>query len=114
MLNLTPQERKNAIARSLEEASGCPEAGKSRTFFSLSFVHFRALRAPIGRLYFAGTETSIKWSGYMNGAVEAGERAAREVLCEMGQLTPDKIWIVEPESEVCTIYSLLNTYFILC
>jgi len=37
------------------------------------------LREPVGRLYFAGTETATEWSGYMEGAVQAGERAAREV-----------------------------------
>lgn len=40
----------------------------------------RVLREPVGRLYFAGTETASEWSGYMEGAVQAGERAAREVL----------------------------------
>lgn len=39
----------------------------------------RVLRQPIDRLYFAGTETATEWSGYMEGAVQAGERAAREV-----------------------------------
>jgi monoamine oxidase len=38
------------------------------------------LRAPIGRVHFAGTETSDYWQGYMDGAVRAGERAAHEVL----------------------------------
>lgn len=38
------------------------------------------LRAPIGRVHFAGTETADYWQGYMDGAVRAGERAAREVL----------------------------------
>jgi monoamine oxidase len=38
------------------------------------------LRAPIGPVHFAGTETSDYWQGYMDGAVRAGERAAREVL----------------------------------
>ena len=28
----------------------------------------------------AGTETSTYWAGYMDGAVRAGDRAAREVL----------------------------------
>ena len=37
-------------------------------------------RAPIGRLHWAGTETSPVWSGYMEGAVRSGERAAQEVL----------------------------------
>jgi monoamine oxidase len=39
-----------------------------------------AIREPIGsRIYLAGTETALQWTGYMNGAVESGERAAREV-----------------------------------
>ena len=38
------------------------------------------LRAPVGRVHFAGTETSDYWQGYMDGAVRSGERAAREVL----------------------------------
>jgi monoamine oxidase len=32
-----------------------------------------------GRILFAGEHTSIKWQGYMNGAVESGLRAAAEV-----------------------------------
>lgn len=39
-----------------------------------------ALRAPVGPIHWAGTETAIAWNGYMEGAVESGERAAREVL----------------------------------
>jgi monoamine oxidase len=39
-----------------------------------------ALRAPAGRIHWAGTETSTYWNGYMEGAIRAGERAAREVL----------------------------------
>jgi monoamine oxidase len=39
-----------------------------------------SLRAPIGRVHFAGTETADFWQGYMDGAVRAGERAAREIL----------------------------------
>jgi len=38
-----------------------------------------ALRAPVGPLHWAGTETAVTWTGYMDGAVESGERAAREV-----------------------------------
>jgi monoamine oxidase len=33
-----------------------------------------------GRVHVAGTETARVWTGYMEGAIEAGERAAREVL----------------------------------
>jgi len=39
-----------------------------------------ALRAPCGRLHFAGTETAVHHVGYLEGAIESGERAAREVL----------------------------------
>jgi len=38
-----------------------------------------ALRAPIGRIHWAGTETAEKFMGYMDGAVRSGERAAFEV-----------------------------------
>jgi monoamine oxidase len=39
----------------------------------------RALRAPVGRVHWAGTETSEVFCGYMDGAVRSGERAAAEV-----------------------------------
>lgn len=39
-----------------------------------------ALRAPCGRIHWAGTETAREWCGYFEGALESGERAAREVL----------------------------------
>ncbi len=38
-----------------------------------------ALRTPVGRVHWAGTETSDYWQGYMDGAVRSGERAASEV-----------------------------------
>ena len=47
--------------------------------FLMFHSNFRALREPTGRIHYAGTETATHWSGYMDGAVEAGERAAREV-----------------------------------
>lgn len=39
-----------------------------------------ALRRPCGRIHWAGTETATVWTGYMDGAVQSGERAAAEVL----------------------------------
>jgi monoamine oxidase len=42
-----------------------------------------ALRQPVGRIHWAGTETSTYWNGYMDGAVRSGERAAAEVLAEI-------------------------------
>ena len=38
-----------------------------------------AIRQVFGRVHWAGTETSTYWSGYMDGAVRAGERAALEI-----------------------------------
>ncbi|HEY3482548.1 MAG TPA: FAD-dependent oxidoreductase, partial [Streptomyces sp.] len=38
------------------------------------------IRRPFRRVHWAGTETATYWTGYMDGAVRAGERAAREVL----------------------------------
>ncbi len=43
----------------------------------------RALREPIGPLHWAGAETATVWNGYMDGAVQSGERAAREVLAAL-------------------------------
>lgn len=39
-----------------------------------------ALREPVGRIHWAGTECSPVWNGYMEGAVLSGEATAREVL----------------------------------
>jgi monoamine oxidase len=37
------------------------------------------LSRAVGRIAFAGEHTSREWQGYMNGAVESGQRAAREI-----------------------------------
>jgi monoamine oxidase len=37
------------------------------------------LARPFDRIFFAGEHTSLRWQGYMNGAVESGLRAAEEV-----------------------------------
>jgi monoamine oxidase len=38
-----------------------------------------ALREPCGLVHWAGTETATVWSGYIDGAISSGERAAAEV-----------------------------------
>ena len=35
-----------------------------------------ALREPVGRVHWAGTETATVWNGYIDGAITAGRRAA--------------------------------------
>ena len=42
-----------------------------------------SLRAPIGRIHWAGTETATRYAGTMDGAVQSGERAAAEVLARL-------------------------------
>ncbi len=39
-----------------------------------------ALRKPEGHIHWAGTETATVWNGYIDGAISAGIRAAKEVL----------------------------------
>lgn len=39
-----------------------------------------ALRTPVGRVHWAGSETAERWCGYIDGAISSGERAADEVL----------------------------------
>ncbi|XP_072028190.1 LOW QUALITY PROTEIN: amine oxidase [flavin-containing] B-like [Amphiura filiformis] len=57
----------------------------------------KVIREPHGRVFFLGTETAVEWSGYMDGAIESGERAAREVLHAKGVIPKDQIWQEEPE-----------------
>uniref|UniRef100_A0A8C5ZDL5 Amine oxidase n=1 Tax=Marmota marmota marmota TaxID=9994 RepID=A0A8C5ZDL5_MARMA len=70
----------------------------------------RVIRQPVGRIYFAGTETATHWSGYMEGAVEAGERAAREVLNALGKVAKKDIWAQEPESKDVPSVEITTTF----
>jgi monoamine oxidase len=96
---LTPAERRAAVAEDLAAYFG-PRARDSVEYVEKDWAEEewsagcyggrltpgvwtqlgRALREPIGRIHWAGTETSPVWSGYMDGAVRSGERVAREVL----------------------------------
>jgi monoamine oxidase len=38
-----------------------------------------------GSCHFAGEHTSLEYQGYLNGAVETGERAAQEILHDLGR-----------------------------
>lgn len=44
-----------------------------------------ALAEPIGVIHWASTDTAAQWSAYMEGAVEAGERAARAVIADLSR-----------------------------
>ncbi len=48
---------------------------------SASFVH--SISTPIGRIHWASSETATHWSGSIEGAIEAGERTAAEVITQL-------------------------------
>jgi monoamine oxidase len=56
---------------------GCPIGVAAPGVFG---PHGDALRAPWGRVSWAGTETADRWMGFMDGALRSGQRAALEVL----------------------------------
>lgn len=90
--------RRKAVADSMARYFG-PQALKVRDYIEKSWAsdpwsrgcyggyfptgvwsdYGHVLRAPVGRIHWAGTETSPEWMGYMDGAVRSGERVAREV-----------------------------------
>jgi monoamine oxidase len=95
----TPAARKAAVLSNFVTYFG-QEAGSPREFIEMNwseepwtrgcYVGYTppgvlldygpAIRAPVGRIHWAGTETATYWNGYMDGAVRSGERAAQEVL----------------------------------
>jgi len=58
-------------------SGGCPFGNFPSRTLSL---YGEALRTPVGRIHWAGTETARQCMGYMEGAIESGERAAAEIL----------------------------------
>jgi len=96
---MTKSARKSAIVESLVKRFG-PAAGDLRDYHEIEwadevwtrggiFAHFptgvwtnygQLLKQPVGLVHWAGTETSTDFHGSINGAIESGQRAAREVL----------------------------------
>jgi monoamine oxidase len=99
---LSPADRKAAVVKVLTDCFGSAAAGP-RDYFETNWPAERwsrggpvgiagpgvytalgpALRRPVNRVHWAGTETSTYWNGYMDGAIRSGERAAREVLDQL-------------------------------
>lgn len=71
----------------------------------------KIIREPFQRVFFAGTETATSWPGYMNGAVQAGERAAREAMHELGIIKESEIWIQEPPFKGVPALPFQKTFF---
>jgi monoamine oxidase len=44
------------------------------------------LRRPVGPIHWAGTETADEWTGFLDGAVRSGQRAAAEVASRLSTL----------------------------
>ncbi len=63
-----------------------PWAGGGYAYFDPAYApEWRTwLARPFGRVLFAGEHTSVRWQGYMNGAVESGLRAAGEIAAALG------------------------------
>ncbi|XP_071479253.1 amine oxidase [flavin-containing] B-like [Diadema antillarum] len=115
---LSEEERKMKVARCYAKAFGTNEALKPTDYVEKNWMeeeysggcymgatppgvltsYGKVLREPAGRVFFAGTETATWWSGYMEGAIQAGERAAREILHAQGRIRKDQIWQGEPDN----------------
>jgi monoamine oxidase len=94
----TIEQRRAEVVRSLTAAFGA-EAGAPLEYIEKNWTQERyslgcytgtlgpgaltqfgpTLREPVGRIFFAGTESSPIWAGYIEGALRSGTRAAGEV-----------------------------------
>ena len=75
-----PRSRGTSSRRTGRTRSG-PAAARSPSCRPGVLLEYgTALREPVGRVHWAGTETSTYWFGYMDGAVRSGERVADEVV----------------------------------
>jgi monoamine oxidase len=99
----TPEERRDAVvgcfARMFGQGAASPDGYVERVWADEEWTRGcygcamptgawtefgPALRAPIGPLHWAGAETATVWSGYMDGAVSSGERAAADIAAALG------------------------------
>lgn len=58
----------------------------------------------IYRIHWAGTETATQWCGYMSGAIQAGQRAALQVLAELCPMT-----LTQEEQEAAWYNEVVNS-----
>jgi len=71
-----------AAAADTDESSGHPASRAVDLHFECVGANDAA--APSLRcVFFAGTETATRWIGYMDGAIESGQRAAAEVVASL-------------------------------
>ncbi len=102
----TPQARRAEAIRTAVDCFG-PKAADPSEFIELSWTeeefsrgcyagtmppgawisYGAALREPIGRIHWAGTESATCWAGYVEGALQAGERAGAEAASRLASAT---------------------------
>ncbi|OCT91673.1 amine oxidase [flavin-containing] A [Xenopus laevis] len=131
MTNLTKEQRKRKICEYYAKVMGTDEAlhpvhyeekdwskeqysgGCYTAYFPPGIMtqYGSVIRKPVGKMYFAGTETATEWSGYMEGAIQAGERAAREIMFQVGLIKEDEIWKSEPESVDVPAIPITTTFW---
>ncbi len=70
----------------LDYWTGNPRTRGSYSYWKVGhYTKFAGIEgAQEGNCHFAGEHTSIEFQGFLNGAVESGERAAREIQADMG------------------------------
>ncbi|CAG0879830.1 unnamed protein product [Darwinula stevensoni] len=73
---LNPIHYEDKIWREDPYSGGCPSNHAQPGPLS----NFKDVRLPFHRVHFAGTHTATEWNGYISGAIQAGKRAAVEVL----------------------------------
>ncbi|XP_032226643.2 amine oxidase [flavin-containing] isoform X2 [Nematostella vectensis] len=101
------EERKRLICEQYQTIFDSPEALKPIRYFEKDWMsdkyaggcyvgtfppgvltrYGKVMRDPFGRVHFAGTLTASMWVGYMDGAVESGERVAIEVAEMFGKVS---------------------------
>lgn len=116
LVNLKSEERKEILAKHYADTFRCPELLHPINYAEKNWMeeeysggcyvsnfppgtltrYGEEIRRPFRQIYFAGTETATYWAGYMEGAIQAGERAAKEVLHAMGKIPSSDIWVDEP------------------
>lgn len=76
------------------------------------------LRDPIGPLHWAGTETSAIWTGYIEGAIRSGERAAAEVStpaqpftepCALSAVSHQRLFQARPDGQQLAVRDAIDT-----
>jgi monoamine oxidase len=107
---LSPADRRSAVLSCFERLFGSPAArpldyveqawaaeewsggGPTSNFGPGGWTEWGPiLREPVGLVHWAGTETATVWSGYMEGAIQAGQRAAAEVNAARASVRPSAV-----------------------